>query len=380
MPFRRWRGLPPVVMLAIACALPALPASGRGHVQDSARRAVRSPKRASIRRRSATRTRSTSAGRSSRSLYTYDYFARPVRMVPNTADGMPQISDGGRTYTVKVKPGIYFASDPAFKGKRRELTAEDYVYSDQADLRSRKIRSYWLYVFRSPSARARRGACAARARPAASTTTRRSRACRRSTAIRCGCASRTRITHSRTGSPTPRCPPVAREVVDAHADAIEPRDGAPGRHRSLPAEGVGARARRSCSKRTWISASRRYPAPGEAATPRDAAIAQGQRRQEAADRRPHRGQRHRGGPAAACSRSTAASSTISQLPSRSPTTCWTKSRLRSEYAKRGITLHRQTEPSLSFVFFNMDDPVVGGYTPEKIALRRAMVMGYDRRV
>jgi ABC-type transport system substrate-binding protein len=30
---------------------------------------------------------------------------------------------------VKVKPGIYFASDPAFKGQRRELVAEDYVYS-----------------------------------------------------------------------------------------------------------------------------------------------------------------------------------------------------------------------------------------------------------
>ncbi|HEX3136814.1 MAG TPA: ABC transporter substrate-binding protein, partial [Casimicrobiaceae bacterium] len=80
------------------------------------------------------------------SLYTYDYFARPVRMVPNTADGMPQISDGGRTYTVKVKPGIYFASDPAFKGKRRELTAEDYVYTIKR-IFDPKIRSYWLYVF-----------------------------------------------------------------------------------------------------------------------------------------------------------------------------------------------------------------------------------------
>ena len=80
------------------------------------------------------------------SLYTYDYFARPVRMVPNTADGMPQINDGGRTYTVKVKPGIYFASDAAFKGKRRELTADDYVYTIKR-IFDPKIRSYWLYVF-----------------------------------------------------------------------------------------------------------------------------------------------------------------------------------------------------------------------------------------
>ena len=30
---------------------------------------------------------------------------------------------------VKVKPGIYFANDPAFKGQKRELVAEDYVYA-----------------------------------------------------------------------------------------------------------------------------------------------------------------------------------------------------------------------------------------------------------
>ena len=28
-----------------------------------------------------------------------------------------------------IKPGIYFADDPAFKGKRRELVAQDYVYT-----------------------------------------------------------------------------------------------------------------------------------------------------------------------------------------------------------------------------------------------------------
>ena len=31
--------------------------------------------------------------------------------------------------TFRIKPGIYFADDPAFKGQKRELTAEDYVYS-----------------------------------------------------------------------------------------------------------------------------------------------------------------------------------------------------------------------------------------------------------
>ena len=62
-------------------------------------------------------------------LYSYDFLARPVKVKPNTAAGMPEISDDFRTFTVKIKPGIYFADDPAFGGKKRELTAQDYVYS-----------------------------------------------------------------------------------------------------------------------------------------------------------------------------------------------------------------------------------------------------------
>jgi len=62
-------------------------------------------------------------------LYQFDYLATPARVVPNTAAAMPDITDGGRTWTIRVKPGIMFAADPAFKGKRRELVAEDYVYS-----------------------------------------------------------------------------------------------------------------------------------------------------------------------------------------------------------------------------------------------------------
>jgi ABC-type transport system substrate-binding protein len=53
-------------------------------------------------------------------------------------------------------------------------------------------------------------------------------------------------------------------------------------------------------------------------------------------------------------------------------------RLKPAYAKRGITLARLLEPALNFTYFNLDDPVVGGMAPEKIALRRAMILGYDR--
>ncbi|WAC74205.1 ABC transporter substrate-binding protein [Roseateles sp. SL47] len=63
------------------------------------------------------------------SLYNYDYLARPYKIKPNTAMAMPEVTDNFRTWTIRLRPGLYFADDPAFKGKRRELTAEDYVYS-----------------------------------------------------------------------------------------------------------------------------------------------------------------------------------------------------------------------------------------------------------
>jgi peptide/nickel transport system substrate-binding protein len=62
-------------------------------------------------------------------LLTYDYLARPPKLVPRACEAMPTVSDHAKTYVFKIRKGVYFAPDPAFKGRRRELTAEDYVYS-----------------------------------------------------------------------------------------------------------------------------------------------------------------------------------------------------------------------------------------------------------
>ena len=40
-------------------------------------------------------------------LLTYDYLARPARLVPNTAESMPEISSDGRTYTFHLKKNIF---------------------------------------------------------------------------------------------------------------------------------------------------------------------------------------------------------------------------------------------------------------------------------
>ena len=62
-------------------------------------------------------------------LLTYDWMAMPTQIVPNAAESMPEISADNITYTFKVKKGLYFTPDEAFKGQRRELTAQDFVYT-----------------------------------------------------------------------------------------------------------------------------------------------------------------------------------------------------------------------------------------------------------
>lgn len=62
-------------------------------------------------------------------LYSYDYLASPVKLIPSTATALPEISSDGLTYTIHIKKGIYFSEDPIFKGTKRELTSYDYAYS-----------------------------------------------------------------------------------------------------------------------------------------------------------------------------------------------------------------------------------------------------------
>jgi ABC-type transport system substrate-binding protein len=79
-------------------------------------------------------------------LLRYDYEARPVKLQPNTLAAMPTIDDGGLTYTFQLRQDVYFTPDPAFKGMRRQVTAEDYLYSFKR-LYDPALKSPWLYLF-----------------------------------------------------------------------------------------------------------------------------------------------------------------------------------------------------------------------------------------
>jgi len=58
----------------------------------------------------------------------YDYLARPAKLIGNVVKEVPLAEQDGRVYTFRFIPGIYFADDPAFKGKKRELVARDMEY------------------------------------------------------------------------------------------------------------------------------------------------------------------------------------------------------------------------------------------------------------
>ena len=76
----------------------------------------------------------------------FEFLARPARLRPNTAAAMPEVSADFTTYTFTIKPGIYFADDPAFKGRKRELVAADYVYSIKRHY-DPKFKGPSLYMF-----------------------------------------------------------------------------------------------------------------------------------------------------------------------------------------------------------------------------------------
>ena len=79
------------------------------------------------------------------SLLEYDYLARPAKLKARAAAALPEASADGTTFTIRIKRGVYFTPDPAFRGARRELVAQDYVYSIKRLLDPR-LTSQWLFL------------------------------------------------------------------------------------------------------------------------------------------------------------------------------------------------------------------------------------------
>jgi oligopeptide transport system substrate-binding protein len=70
-------------------------------------------------------------------LYTYHYLKRPVEVVPQLAESLPGVSADGLTYTIKLKKGVRYHRNPCFgrdptgvhQWNTRTVTAQDFVLS-----------------------------------------------------------------------------------------------------------------------------------------------------------------------------------------------------------------------------------------------------------
>ncbi len=304
-------------------------------------------------------------------LYVYDYLARPYRLRPNLAAAMPEIGDGGRTWTIRLKHGINFAADPAFKGKPRELTAADVVYSWKRLLDPR-MRSPYLWFLDGKIVGA--DLVLERARKAGKLDYDESieglQAVDRYT-VRLRLTEPDYILQGYMSHAAMSI--VAREVVEAYGDAN-------GWAMANPV-GTGpyrlAQWRRGQQIVLEANPAFREEHFPESSAPADAAIMKAMK----GKRVPQIGRIEISVIEESNPRLLAFNAhglDYVNVPSElSNLVLEEDGTLRKTYAAQGIRLERVTQPALQYAFFNMDDPVIGGYTREKIALRRAIVMGFD---
>jgi oligopeptide transport system substrate-binding protein len=78
-------------------------------------------------------------------ILTYDYLAEPSKLMPKLADSMPEVSEEGKLYTIRLKKGVYFSPHDVFGDKRRELVAQDVVYSLMRHYDDR-IKPVWRFL------------------------------------------------------------------------------------------------------------------------------------------------------------------------------------------------------------------------------------------
>ena len=304
-------------------------------------------------------------------LYKYDYLARPYKIVPNVAVGMPEISPDGKTWTIKIKPGIYFADDAAFKGKKRELTAADYVYSWKRVI-DPKMRSNNIQVFDSKLLGAETVVAAAKATgkfdydaPIEGL-----QAIDRYTVrLKLNFPSY-ELMADLTTSPTAA---VAREVIEAYGDEngwtmVNPVGTGPYRLKEW------RRGQKIVLETNPGFRGEPFP---ESVAPEDRALMAKMRGKKLAmidrieisiieESNPRLLAFQNG----ELDYLTVPSDLVSKV-------LGPDNKLKPEYAKQGIVLARGVQPAISYTYFNMEDPVVGGYDKGKIALRRAISMSYN---
>ena len=304
----------------------------------------------------------------------FEFLASPVRLRPNTLAQMPEISADFKTFTFRLKSGIHFADDPAFKGRKRELTAADYVYSIKRHYDPR-WKSGNLYQFESARllglSELRSESIAAKKPFDYDRLVEGAKALDRYTF------------QVRTATPNPRLlymfsdasvlGAMAREVVELYGDKTGEHPVGTGPFRLAQWQ----RSSRIVLERNPNYREVFYDEHPPAADARLQAIAarfKG-RRLPMVDRvevsiieepQPRW-----------LSFLNSEQDVIEEVPNEFTESALPNNELAPNLRKRGIHMERYPRADVWSSYFGMENPVVGGYEPQKVALRRAIALAID---
>jgi ABC-type transport system substrate-binding protein len=303
-------------------------------------------------------------------LLTYDYLARPAKLVPMVAEAMPEVTDQGRTYLFKLRKGVFFTPDPAFKGQPRELTAQDFVYTYMRFL-DPVNRSPWAFMLEGKIV-----GLDALAEQAKKTGRFDYDAKVPGMEVVDRYTLRFRLTKTDYNFPyiVAHVPmgAVAREVVQAYA----------GEELMAHPVGTGPYILKSWTRRSKIVLEANpdyrgfvwdFQSSGEAWDQALIAAMKGKQMPQV-------------GRVEITIIEEAQSIWLAfqqkeldyiNVPAPFAPSAFDGDELKPELARQGITLYRAIDPEITFTIFNFRDPVVGGFAKEKIALRRALAMSYD---
>ena len=302
----------------------------------------------------------------------FDHLAKPARLKPNTA-ALPEVNEDFTRFVFTLKPGIYFPDHPAFKGQPRELVAADYVYS---------IKRYYDPATRSPVLFHYEGA------GLLGLSELRSAAIEQKVPFNYDAPveglrvlDRYRF-EIRLSKPAPRLVYVlanpslagalAREVVELDPASIGDRPVGTGPFRL----GAWTRGAKIVFERNPAYRQAVYDAqanPGDTAAEAQSVRFRGRKLpfldrveltivEEAQPRWLSflNGQID-----------------MVAVPNEFVNLAAPNGKVAPNLAKKGIALHQEVATTTAYTYFAMEHPLVGGYEPHKVALRRAIALAYD---
>ena len=303
---------------------------------------------------------------------TYDYLARPSKLVPNTTDGMPEVSADGMTWTIRIRKGIHFTDDPVFRGKPRELTAADYVYSMKRlyDPRWKSPNLYLLEPYIVGMSEVRKKALDSGKMDYDSVVEGLKTLDRYTLQIKL------KEVNFNFGHLLATCTvscAVAREIVESAPDKMMEHPVGTGPYQ--------LDTWRRSSKITFVANPGYRDVYYQATPPDDDPIAQSIYAMLKGRKLPMT-------PRVEISIINeeqprwlaflnGEQDMIERLANEFANVAIPNNQLAPNLAKRGIKMDRNPGVEVTLTYFAMENPVIGGYTPDKVALRRAISLGYN---